>query len=294
MRRLNCWHASSLLLLVAILLVACDNGSIRPKFQEEIVLFGYLYVGGTVSDTTAIRLERTLPVDQYYETDRAAVRNAVVTLQADSTAPNSPAVAYTLPMAEPGVYATTGVVIREKTTYHLKAIIDGKTVTATTTTPRAFETPHEPRLASEGVMPQSAIADSFPIVVACPDPEQIFLLDVYCLEDWQNAHFIHRFGGQDTPESYDEYGGDNGEPRHISSSPFRLRDIHVSDQGYVISFYGDMMWFYGRYQIGVFSIDENYYNYLYRDHPELNGGVNGGIGVFGSACRKEYLVEVVE
>jgi hypothetical protein len=176
----------------------------------------------------------------------------------------------------------------------LEATIDGKKVTATTTTPRAFATPREPRPDSVGVMPQSTIAESFPIVVACSDPEQVFLVDVYCTEDWQGARFIHRLGGgQDTPGSYDEYGGANGEPRHISRY-FQLRNIPASDEGYLISFYGDMMWFYGRYQVGVFSIDENYYNYLYRDHPELNGGVRGGIGVFGSACRRQYQVKVVE
>jgi hypothetical protein len=281
-------------LLVAILSLACNTGSTRPKFIEEIVLFGYLYVGGTASDTVAIHLDRTRPVDEYYDAARAAVLNAVVTLRADSSAADRPAVEYTLPMAEPGVYATTGVVIREKTTYHLKAIIDGKTVTATTTTPSAFETPREPRVLSAGAMPQSAIADSFPIVVACPDPEQICLVDVYCLEDWRSARFIHRLGGrEDHPQSYDEYGRDNGEPRHIAAY-FRLRDIQQSDQGYVVSFYGDMMWFFGQYLVGVFSLDENYYNYLYRDHPELHGGVSGGIGVFGSACRKQYRVQVVE
>jgi len=30
------------------------------------------------------------------------------------------------------------------------------------------------------------------------------------------------------------------------------------------------------------AIDENYHNFLHKEHPELNGGVNGGIGVFGS------------
>ena len=292
MRRL-CLGPVLAVLLVAILLSACGTGSTKPKFDEEIVLFGYLYVGGTVSDTVAIRLDRTRPVDEYYDEARAAVLNAVVTLRADSSAADRPAEEYTLPMTEPGVYATTGVVIREKTTYHLKAIIDGKTVTATTTTPLAFETPREPRVLSVGVMSQSAIADSFPIVVACPDPEQIFLIDVYCLEDWQSARFIHQFGGnEDTPQSYDEYGGDSGEPRHIVAY-FRLKDIRQSDQGYVVGFYGDMMWFFGQYLVGVFSLDENYYNYLYRDHPELHGGVNGGIGVFGSACRKQYAVKVV-
>ena len=48
---------------------------------------------------------------------------------------------------------------------------------------------------------------------------------------------------------------------------FRLKDLGVGEAGYRISFYGDMMAFYGEYLIGVFSIDQNYYNYLYRDHP---------------------------
>jgi hypothetical protein len=286
MRRPDRWPALAALLLPMVL-AACGTGSTRPKYVEEIVLFGYLYVGETVSGDGAVRLERTLPVDQYYDAGRAAISNAVVTLRADTAA-----AADTLHLVAPGVYADSGLVIRERTTYHLLATFDGKTVTATTTTPLRFDTPREPRTISEGVMSQPAIADSFPIVVACPDREQICLVDVYCLEDWANAQFIHRLGGgQDTPSSYDEYGGDNGEPRHISAY-FRLKDIEMSDQGYLLGFYGDMMWFYGRYQVGVFSLDENYYNYLYRDHPERNGGVNGGIGVFGSAYRKEYSVKV--
>ena len=193
---------------------ACDPGSRRPKYVEEAVLFGYLYVGESVSDDGPIRLGRTLPVDQHYDAGQAAILDAIVTLRADTAV-----VAETLRMVAPGIYANRGVVIRARTTYHLQALFDGKTVTGTTTTPRAFETPHEPRVASEGAMPQSAIADSFPIVAACPDPEQIFLLYVYCLENWQN---------------------------------------------------------------------------LYRDHPERNSGVNGGIGAFGSACRRRYDVMVVE
>ena len=216
-------------LLLPVLLSACGNDSTRPKFVEDVVLFGYLYVGETVSGTAAIRLHRTLPVDQYYDAGRAAVLNAFVTLRADTAA-----VADTLPMAAPGVYANPEVVIRERTTYHLKALIDGRTVTATTTTPRSFETPREPREISAGVMPQSAIADSFPIVVACPDPEQIFLVDVYCTENWRNAHFIHRLGGgQETPQSYVEYGGADGEPRHISAyGPRHVPPSHVARAWY--------------------------------------------------------------
>lgn len=275
-------------LSLAILSAACASDATKPKYDRQIALFGYLYVGEAVSDTNGIRLERTRPVDEYYDPEQALIRNAVVTLRADSAA-----VADTLPMTQPGIYANPEVVIRERTTYHLTATIDGTTVTATTTTPLAFETPREPRTVDAGAMRQSVIADSFPIVVTCPDPAQVFLVDCYCQENWQVARFIHRFGSDETPQSYDEYGGDNGPPRHLNAF-FRLRDVRLSDEGYRLSFYGDMMWFYGRYEIGVFSIDDNYYNYLYRDHPELSGGVAGGIGVFGSACRKRYPVRVVE
>jgi hypothetical protein len=55
-----------------------------------------------------------------------------------------------------------------------------------------------------------------------------------------------------------------------------------------------MMVFYGRQQVQLLSIDDNYYNFLYREHPEESGGIIGGIGVFGSAYRKDYRVEVQE
>jgi hypothetical protein len=287
MRRLRCGHALAALLLPT-LLGACGSNSTRPGFDPQIVVFGYLYVGEPVSGLGGIHLGRTMPVDEHYDVGQAAILNAFVTLRADSAV-----LADTLPRMGTGVYGNPAVIIRAKTTYHLEIRVDGKTITATTTTPAAFETPREPRVMAAGVMRQSAIADSFPIVVACPDPGQIFLVDVWCAEDWQNARFIHRIGGEDTPQSYDEYGGANGEPRHIAAY-FRLRECPQSNEGYRVSFYGDMMWFYGQYRVGVFSIDENYYNYLYRDHPERSGGINGGIGVFGSACRKQYSVKVVE
>ena len=34
--------------------------------------------------------------------------------------------------------------------------------------------------------------------------------------------------------------------------------------------------------------------YPYQEHPEESGGIVGGIGVFGSACRHRYLVKIVE
>ena len=273
--------------LLALLLPGCGGAPTKPKFVEEIAVAAYLYVGEAVSDSNAILLTRTRPVDEPYDASAAAVRDAVVTLREDDAARED-----TLRMVAPGRYANPAVVVRPLTTYRLRAQAGGATITASTTTPTAFEVLRGPRVLPD-VMRQSAIADSFPIVVSCPDPEQIFLVDVYCLEEYQNARYVHRMGTAEHPQDYDEYGGDHGEPRHIAAY-FRLKDLGAGDPDYRMSFYGDMMAFYGEYQVGVFSIDQNYYGYLYRDHPELSGGIVGGIGVFGSACRRQYHVKAVE
>lgn len=273
--------------LVPLLLSGCGGAPTKPKYVEEIAVSAYLYVGEAVSDSSPVVLTRTRPVDEYYDASEAAIRDAVVTLRADDTALED-----TLRMVAPGRYANPAVVIRPRTTYHLKAQVGGATIAASTTTPIAFDVLRAPRVMPD-VMRLAAIADSFPLIVSCPDPEQIFLVDVYCLEAYQNARYVHRIGSADHPKDYGEYGGDNGEPRHISAY-FRLKDLGGGEAGYRISFYGDMMAFYGEYLVGVFSIDQNYYNYLYRDHPELSGGIRGGIGVFGSACRRQYHVRAVE
>ncbi|MBD3334301.1 MAG: hypothetical protein GF355_02190 [Candidatus Eisenbacteria bacterium] len=54
-----------------------------------------------------------------------------------------------------------------------------------------------------------------------------------------------------------------------------------------------MMVFYGRYEVQLPAIDDNAYNYLYREHPEESGGIVGGLDVFGSAYRERFQVEVV-
>lgn len=281
---------SIVLLLIAITAIAsgCGEDATRPEQRDEIVLFGYLYVGESVADSNAVYLTRTAGIDQYYDPEDAAVTGARVRLRNEESGAVD-----TLRMIRPGFYANPAVTVLPRTTYTLTAeVSDGTVITATTTTPHPFEILAGPRTLP-GEMTHASIADSFPIVLTCPDPEQILIVDVYCLEDWQDAIWIHPFGNSDTPQDYQEYGGANSEPRHILAY-FRAKDTEHEGDTYRISFYGDMMWFYGHQQVGIFTIDTNYYNYIYRDHPELNGGVNGGIGVFGSACRRQYLVRAVK
>lgn len=273
--------------LLPLLLWGCGGAPTKPKYLEQIAVSAYLFVGEEVSASNAIVLTRTRPVDEYYDASEAAIQDAAVTLRRDDTA-----VEDTLRMVSPGHYANPSVVIRPRTTYHLKAQVGGATVTASTTTPIAFDVLRAP-LVLPDVMRHAAIADSFPLIVSCPDPEQIFLVDLFCREAYQDARYVLRIGTAEHPKDSEEYGGDDREPRHIAAF-FRLKDLGGGEPGYHISFYGDMMAFYGEYQVGIFTIDQNYYSYLYREHPELSGGIRGGIGVFGSACRRQYHVKTIE
>ncbi len=63
----------------------------------------------------------------------------------------------------------------------------------------------------------------------------------------------------------------------------------ITDRGYKASFI-----FYGRYEIQVYSIDENYYKYLYNTNGFLHGGIENGFGYFGSVSGGKLFTKIVE
>jgi hypothetical protein len=275
-----------ILLPLALLMAGCGRDLSKPNAANEVVVFGFLYVGEAVSDRS-IWIARTRPVDQVYRIGEAAVTGATVLLRRTDTGAVD-----TLGMSEPGWYGNPHVRIDRRTRYELTIKKGNATlITASTTTPESFTVQDGPR--QNQVMRQEAIADSFPIILTCPNPEQIFMVDVYCTERWEDARYIHAFSDGETVKSFDEYGGEDGPPRR-NFTYFRIKNLDHNGDLYRVSWYGDMMVFYGGYQVQVLSIDENYYNYLYRERPELSGGIQGGIGVFGSAHRARYTVRAAE
>jgi hypothetical protein len=273
---------------IHLALTGCEGDVSGPALRDEIAVFGFLFVGETVNDSNAVLITRTQPLLDRYDLEQAAVTSATVTLcrEGDSHAD-------TLSMVRPGYYANPSIVIDSLTTYHLTVSVPGEDViTATTATPVSYDLSNGPR-PLPNMMRHVDIPDSFPFVLTCPDEEQIFMLDVYCLESWEDARYINPFGDHDRPDDEEEYGYETGEPRHIFAY-FRIKDVAREGDTYTIGFYSAMMAFWGSYEVSLLAIDDNYYNYLYREHPEESGGIIGGIGVFGSACRRRYLVEITQ
>jgi hypothetical protein len=275
-----------LLLALLALLSGCSGDATGPQADSGIAVFGYLYVGEQVTEENAILVSEVRSVGDFYDPSEAAVTNAMVTLRRRGDATSD-----TLAMVRPGHYAGGDLVIEPATTYDLQVAVPGRPlVTGTTTTPAALETHGGPRV-RPGTMRISSIPDSFTIAVSCPNGEQMILLDVYCLENWEDARFVNSVGSHDHPTDYGEYGRDNGEPRHIFAY-FKVKNLADEGSDHLINFYDGMMVFYGRYTVTCLTMDDNYYSYLYRDHPQENGGITGGIGVFASACRTRYEIEV--
>jgi hypothetical protein len=273
--------AAMLALAALLALAGCAEDTTGPQATGTIAVFGTLYIGERPAGVNGIHVTRVEPIDAPYDADSAAVNDALVTLLREGEVEPD-----TLEWMGPGVYGTWRT-IEARTTYHLRVEVPGHApITASTTTPYAFE--------AEGGPPHRHVAyDSlqafYPILVRCEDPRQVFVVDAYCQEKWEDARYVNPFGNRNAPDDYDEYGGDNGEPRHIFGY-FRLEQVVMSGDAYLIDFYSAMMVFYGEYDVQVLSIDDNTYNYIYRDHPEENGGIVGGIGLFGSAQRRVWTL----
>jgi hypothetical protein len=282
-------------LLVGFLLTGCSEDSNRPPTSEAVAVFGYLYVGETINTANAIHIARVQPVEAYYDAGAAGLEDAEVSWYWDETGLDSPR---PLVSIGGGRYVDPDSnriehVIAGGQPYALRVVLpDGRELTGRTITPRWARIDGGPPVAPETVR-QEVLQDSYPVLVWCDDPDQVLLVDVYCLEDWEDARYINSFGPNDSPSSYDEYGGVNGEPRHIHAY-FHAKDVVRRHDAYLVDFYGAMIAFYGRYQVTISAIDDNVYNFLYRDHPQEHGGIEGGIGVFGSAVRRSWTITIVE
>ena len=136
-----------------------------------------------------------------------------------------------------------------------------------------------------------------PVILNCEDEEQIVYIDMFCNESFENAEYISPFTEDHKfPENREEYdGGVNGEPRHIQAFA-RLKDLETDNfpGQYVVFWYNSMIVFYGSNTMQILAIDDNYHNYLYTENPEFNGGIQGGIGVFGSVCGEKFELMVME
>lgn len=135
------------------------------------------------------------------------------------------------------------------------------------------------------------IEEDHPLIIETPNNDVINLqVEFYCLEEWYNAEYIFPFG-DDFPEDEEEYENEaDGGPRKTTIFYTFQPENNLINFG----FYQYAFNFYGRYRVKVKSVDVNYLNYLYKPEGYNYGGINGGIGYFGSASCFTLYTKIIE
>lgn len=283
---------AGILLLLICWAAGCTKNPAGPEYRKEITIWGFLWGDRPVDREHAILITQTQPLDRVYTLGEAGVADAIVTLT-DETLQESYHLTHT--DDEPGFYYNENVRVRPNTTYTLTVRVDGETIwAATTVPPRLIQTTGLCPDAINPVYPKN-LGYEKPIFVQTEDENRLILVDMFCNEPFERAEYIAPFHESwKYPSSQDEYdGGRNAEPRHIMALvPFR--DLLSPEFGnrHAIFWYASMIVFYGSNTLTVSAIDDNYHHYLTDEHPHLSGGVEGGIGVFGSVYGEKYELAV--
>jgi len=292
---MNILRTGTVLLCALLLSTSCEKRGTGPEYQKEITVFGYLWGNQSADSTHAILVAYTEPVVQPYSLAQAGIRGALVSVT--ETATGRRTVLHDTPR-RPGFYFNDSLAVRPKTIYRLSVFVEGREVTASTTVPSELRINTALRHDTVNVVRQQQLSKTTPVFLDGESADQIVLVEMFCNETFENAVYVNPFNDKHTkPRDRDEYdGGNNGPPRRILGVA-RLKELvspDFPDNRTVIDWYSSMIVFLGSNTLTVMAIDGNYHHYLTGEHPELMGGVQGGIGVFGSVCGEKFPLRVVK
>ncbi len=272
------------LILCAVVCLGSGACSTSPteslgEFKETIHIEGYLQAGSNVSD---LFVGTTMPLSSEYDRDASALSDAGVTITVDGVTHSLSSVP-----DKPGTYHQPDLVVHPGKTYHLSVTTGLGTATAQTT------------------VPFPPMASGAPVVYVGGDPYRVtwegetnggYVTSRQALELLERIPPESQFGGG-------RFGGGFGGA--IDTTGFgALRDsIARADQWRFLQGQSQTLnplqfSYYGSYSFLVFSLDENYGDFLISsqqdgatlDEPRFH--IEGGIGLFASMAADSVLFRV--
>ncbi len=111
-----------------------------------------------------------------------------------------------------------------------------------------------------------------------------------------HAEYTLTFGNsEEFPKDQESYENEmTGSPRR-GFGYYQYKPV-AEDGGYFVEIgFNQLSYtFYGQYRTTVYSIDDNYYSYLYKYEGYKHGGVHNGYGYFGSANGQQMWSKVIK
>jgi hypothetical protein len=196
------------------------------------------------------------------------------------------------------------MLISEEYRYHLRIVtITGQIIEAETTVPKAINVLGDSEMANQAWAFTEPAEEWLSLLIDTANSEHPVQIDTYgdeeinlytefwCYEDYFDAEYIYPADDNDYPADEEEYMGSPQQYPRRSLGYY----MYQPENGLInFNSYQTQMKFYGRTRLEVYSIDDNFLNYLYKSEGYMAGGIQGGIGVFGSKCGSKLYTRVVK
>jgi len=296
MKRTNILQLTVILAIAAFFATACDPYQ-QDDYVEQVVVQSWLIADEPLP---VVKLSRTIPIEEVYSFDRAAISNAQVEVRLLS-ANGQVERTYTYAVGQPGIYAPIqgNVLVEPLRRYELLVRIAGKPdVMAQTLVPGRFQTVSQN---NTRIKYQSTEQLELEVTRSLyPGRQNYYVFTIETL-DPENAELTPFYADVlDANQRKDVYLNQSGilfeantELNPVTNTlKFKLPWIGVA--------------FYGPTRITTNAIDDAMYNFIRTKDVQLGGStlspgeinnvatnVSNGIGVFGSYARSsiEVIIE---
>ncbi|HQK21744.1 MAG TPA: DUF4249 family protein [Candidatus Latescibacteria bacterium] len=286
-------HRLSIASVVALTVAGCGLDPVSPAPREQLIIQAFLSPGAPVDN---IRLTRTMDPATYYEgIAQTPVSGAVVVLRHGVSVD-------TLSELAAGIYGNPSLIVQAGQTYSIAVTHGVHSLAAETTVPTPVTVSAQTNGAPSRYVPSAdtlvfpreyAYPDSFPDrATISPKPFKIFWTPSVGIEGYQIAITARDTSGTGLLRLGDYNDWKAGDYRNARK---RQREVTLTYPAFPDSLSSDLFWvgfkYQGRYDIIVFAMDRNFYNYFMSSGGGNSGAdydtgvtnyVRGGLGVFGS------------
>jgi len=310
-----------IIVLTALLLLlsACADFTSGPRFDGDVyTIAGLLVAGQAISSEYPLYITKSADIESFDPLDifvtEADVRIIEMcdedTVQTWNLSPILDLVEYKVKWID----EAENVILPEYT-YRVEVQIPGNenTISAETTVPPAVElnpdyyghnVEGEGFSFTEDQMGYVVHNNSdvrYPLAINTGSRTETFNMvsELFCLEpfstdlEFTTPIFGQTHASEDLEDSY--YGEGEGFRRVMIMGRFVPKiQPEYQDNYILVKNYRQGYIFYGRYRVKVYITDDNYYKYKYMPEGYLHGGVQNGLGYFGSASGGVMYARVVK
>lgn len=279
-------------LLTSLFMAACSAYN-QDGYVEQYVVAGTLVAGETFP---AITCSRTVPINQAYEPEDTAVRNAVIRV-IELDASGNPVGVIQFAEREPGTYSTLDVaVVKPLTRYRLEVDIPGaaRRITGTTLVPDTFRV----RTLNNTTLPYQG-AEQFRANLSASEysgRQTFYVITTTALDT--TLGLTPLYAGLPKDQRQDAVVTTSG---IINAENY----IALPDGSIELKYPWLALAYYGRNRILFNAIDDNLYDFIRSASVQLGGSttspgeienvisrLDGALGYFGSVARASTEVNV--